>query len=61
MSSGRSEMFESEIEPIIFIILDVTGDLTGKKLCPSVYQLLARGPLNEKNKILGVAHRNLDD
>lgn len=42
------------IEPHIFVILGATGDLTGRKLLPSLNGLIARSALGPKSLILGV-------
>ncbi|MGC2089644.1 MAG: glucose-6-phosphate dehydrogenase [Candidatus Acidiferrales bacterium] len=44
----------AEIEPHIFVILGATGDLTGRKLLPSLNALIARNALGPKSLILGV-------
>ncbi|MGB6483611.1 MAG: glucose-6-phosphate dehydrogenase [Candidatus Acidiferrales bacterium] len=42
------------IEPHLFVILGATGDLTGRKLLPSLNGLIARNALGPKSLILGV-------
>lgn len=42
------------IEPHLFVILGATGDLTGRKLLPSLNGLIARDALGPKSVILGV-------
>lgn len=42
------------IEPHLFVILGATGDLTGRKLLPSLNGLIARDALGPKSLILGV-------
>ncbi len=44
----------AEIEPHIFVILGATGDLTARKLLPSLNALIARNALGPKSLILGV-------
>lgn len=50
MTEGKAE----GIEPHLFIILGATGDLTGRKLLPSLNGLIARNALGPKSLILGV-------
>ncbi|MFQ5821839.1 MAG: glucose-6-phosphate dehydrogenase [Candidatus Heimdallarchaeota archaeon] len=54
-------MSENSIEPHIFVIVGATGNLAGRKLFPSIYQLHAKGILTKNSKILGVARKSLDD
>ena len=44
-----------EVEPHIFVIFGVTGDLARRKLFPALYQLSAKGELQDKNLIVGVS------
>lgn len=44
-----------------FVIFGVTGDLTGRKLIPALYQLAAKGELNEGSVIVGHARREMTD
>ncbi|MCW3981775.1 MAG: hypothetical protein NWE81_01465, partial [Candidatus Bathyarchaeota archaeon] len=50
-------MFKAQIEPHVFVILGATGNLTRRKLFPSIYHLSAKGALKGKNSILGVARQ----
>ncbi|HEV2420927.1 MAG TPA: glucose-6-phosphate dehydrogenase [Candidatus Acidoferrales bacterium] len=43
-----------EVEPHLFVILGATGDLTGRKLLPSLNGLIARKAVGWKSIILGV-------
>jgi len=55
-------MAEPNIEPHIFVIFGATGDLTNRKLLPSLFQLSDHGILKGKSMIIGVARNpNLDD
>lgn len=50
------------IEPHLFVILGATGDLTGRKLLPSLNGLIARNALGPKSLILGVGvETNIND
>jgi glucose-6-phosphate 1-dehydrogenase len=49
-------------EPHVFVILGATGDLTGRKLLPSLFSLSQQGHLGEQGFILGTAvDASLDD
>jgi glucose-6-phosphate 1-dehydrogenase len=47
--------------PSIMVIFGVTGDLTARKLMPSLYDLAVQHPLPEGFSIVGVSHRDWDD
>lgn len=47
--------------PCAFVIFGVTGDLTARKLIPALYQLAAKGELNERSVIVGHARRAMSD
>ncbi len=47
--------------PCVMVIFGVTGDLTGRKLMPALYDLAVGHPLPEGFSIVGVSHRNWDD
>jgi len=52
----------SEIEPHLFVIFGATGDLTARKILPSLNGLIARDALGAKSVILGVGmETNFDD
>jgi len=44
-----------------FVIFGITGDLTGRKLIPALYQLAVKGELNERSVIIGHARREMTD
>lgn len=48
-------------EPCVMVIFGVTGDLTARKLMPSLYDLAIGHPLPEGFSIVGVSHRDWDD
>ena len=52
MATGNSE---KQIDPHIFVILGAKGDLTGRKLLPSIYRMVEHGFHPEKSIILGAA------
>jgi len=54
-------MLSTQVETHLFVILGATGDLTRRKLFPSLYRLSAKGALRGKSKILGYARKNPDD
>jgi glucose-6-phosphate 1-dehydrogenase len=47
--------------PCVMVIFGVTGDLTGRKLMPALYDLAVGHPLPEGFSIVGVSHRDWDD
>ncbi|MBA2776172.1 MAG: glucose-6-phosphate dehydrogenase [Chloroflexia bacterium] len=47
--------------PCVMVIFGVTGDLTARKLMPSLYDLAVGHPLPEGFSIVGVSHREWDD
>ncbi len=47
--------------PTIFVIFGVTGDLSQKKLIPSLYNLFTKGFLPKKFKIVGFSRREWTD
>jgi len=47
--------------PSVMVIFGVTGDLTARKLMPSLYDLAVQQPLPEGFSIVGVSHRDWDD
>lgn len=48
-------------DPCVMVIFGVTGDLTARKLMPSLYDLAIGHPLPEGFSIVGVSHRDWDD
>jgi len=47
--------------PCVMVIFGVTGDLTARKLMPSLYDLAVQHPLPEGFSIVGVSHRDWTD
>jgi glucose-6-phosphate 1-dehydrogenase len=47
--------------PCVMVIFGVSGDLTARKLMPSLYDLAVGHPLPEGFSIIGVSHRDWDD
>ncbi len=47
--------------PCVMVIFGVTGDLTARKLMPSLYDLAVGHPLPEGFSIVGVSHRDWTD
>jgi glucose-6-phosphate 1-dehydrogenase len=47
--------------PCVMVIFGVTGDLTARKLMPSLYDLAVGHPLPEGFSIVGVSHRDWND
>ncbi|MDJ0953664.1 MAG: glucose-6-phosphate dehydrogenase [Acidimicrobiia bacterium] len=48
-------------EPHLFVIYGGTGDLTGRKLLPSMYQIMVDSGIAEQSVLLGIGSRELDD
>ena len=50
-----------QADPCAFVVFGATGDLTRRKLLPSLYHLRANGLLPRDFTFVGVARRPLDD
>ncbi len=52
-----------ELDPVIIVIFGITGDLSTRKLLPSLYELIKNDLLHEKTTIVGVSRKdiNLDE
>jgi len=48
-------------EPVTFVILGATGDLTRRKLMPALYTLFKENVLSENFAVIGFARRDHDD
>src|SRR5438034_771085 len=48
-------------EPCVIVIFGASGDLTHRKLIPSLYDLFRQGALPEKTKIMGVSRTPMSD
>jgi glucose-6-phosphate 1-dehydrogenase len=48
------------MSPLIFIIFGVTGDLTQRKLMPSIFSLFEKNRVSQDMYIVGVGRRDLD-
>jgi glucose-6-phosphate 1-dehydrogenase len=48
-------------EPCVIVIFGASGDLTHRKLIPSLYDLRRQGALPEKTKIMGVSRTPMSD
>ncbi len=48
-------------EPHLFVIYGGTGDLTSRKLLPSMYQIMVDSGMSEQSVLLGVSSRDMDD
>lgn len=49
-----------KITPAVIVIFGVTGDLSTRKLLPSLYELEKNSLLHEKTRVLGVSRREFD-
>ncbi len=49
------------MDPLVFVIFGASGDLTKRKLIPSIYQLYRTGNLPERFAILGVSRTTYSD
>jgi glucose-6-phosphate 1-dehydrogenase len=61
MSPGEARLRLRPGDPCAFVVLGAMGDLTQRKLLPSLYNLRADGLLPRDFAIIGVARRELDD
>ena len=57
----RDERAERTPAPCAMVIFGVSGDLTARKLMPSLYDLAVGQPLPEGFSIVGVSHRDWDE
>ncbi len=48
-------------EPHVFVIYGGTGDLTRRKLLPSMYRIMVESGISDKSVLLGVGSSELDD
>jgi glucose-6-phosphate 1-dehydrogenase len=48
-----------KLEPTIFVIFGITGDLAQRKLLPAIYHLIKDGLLHEHTAIVGVSRRDI--
>ena len=48
-----------QLEPAIFVVFGITGDLAAKKLLPSLYHLIKDNLVHEQTVILGVTRQQL--
>jgi len=48
-------------EPHLFVIHGATGDLSKRKLLPSMYEIMAEAGITDQSILLGVSSRDLDD
>ena len=49
--------FHLELTPATIVIFGVTGDLSTRKLLPSLYELEKNGLLHPKTRIIGITRR----
>ena len=49
-----------QLEPAIFVIFGITGDLAQRKLLPALYHLVKDDLLHEHTTILGISRRTVD-
>ena len=54
---ARHDKQELQLEPAIFVIFGITGDLAKRKLLPALYHLMKDDLLHEHTTILGVSRR----
>lgn len=50
-----------QLEPAIFVIFGITGDLAQRKLLPALYHLIKDGLLHEHTEIVGLSRREISD
>ena len=49
----------SQLDPTIFVIFGITGDLSRRKLLASLYQLIKNDFINEHTEIIGITRRDV--
>lgn len=49
-----------DLAPAIIVIFGITGDLSTRKLLPSLYELEKSGLLHQKTRIIGISRREVD-
>src|SRR5690348_16639777 len=54
-----SNQDQAALEPAIFVIFGVTGNLAQKKLLPALYHLLKDNLLHEHTAIVGISRQDL--
>lgn len=54
-----SSATKPNLEPAIFVIFGITGDLSRRYLLPALYHLIKEGLLHEQTKIVGVTRRDV--
>jgi glucose-6-phosphate 1-dehydrogenase len=54
-------MSQTGIEPCVIVIFGASGDLTGRKLIPALYDLDRQGRLPEKLCVVGVSRTEMSD
>jgi glucose-6-phosphate 1-dehydrogenase len=52
---------ETRVEPHVFVIMGITGDLAHRKLLPALWSLDAHGRLPERLIVLGAGRRDLEE
>lgn len=52
---------EPQAPPTALVVFGASGDLTRRKLIPSIFELAARGLVNERFYLLGCGRRKLSD
>ena len=60
-TEGGNGVLERPSDPCAIVIFGATGDLTRRKLLPSLYNLLCNGLLPREFAFVGVARRAIDD
>ncbi|MFZ5586073.1 MAG: glucose-6-phosphate dehydrogenase [Thermodesulfobacteriota bacterium] len=59
--AGASCLLPGALEPCLLVIVGASGDLTGRKLIPALYNLFLHGGLPEPGAIVGAARTEWDD
>jgi glucose-6-phosphate 1-dehydrogenase len=58
---GMMDMQERQAPPVAIVIFGASGDLTQRKLVPSLHSLFCRGLLSEATAVLGVGRTEFSD
>lgn len=54
-----SEPDSLQLDPAAIVIFGITGDLSTRKLLPSLYELIKNGLLHDKSRVIGVTRREI--
>ena len=61
ISEARKEEIRQVPDPCVVVIFGASGDLTHRKLLPSIFSLVCGGLLPEQFSVIGVARSDMND